>query len=171
MSTKQICLAGGCFWGVEAYFKKLPGVLSTEVGYANSDIEDPSYEDVCHGASSASEAVMITYDDSTISLPLMLKALFRIIDPTSLNKQGNDRGPQYRTGIYWVDPQDEAVIRKFIESETANYKKPIVVEAMQLQNFTDAEGYHQDYLDKNPFGYCHISLRDADKFISENFNA
>ena len=107
VNMHEIYLAGGCFWGTEAYLQRLPGVVDTEVGYANSLIEDPSYEEVCSGRTEAAEAVRVRYDADIIPLALLLKAYFRTIDPLSRNRQGNDRGTQYRTGIYWTDPADE----------------------------------------------------------------
>lgn len=170
MDLHEIYLAGGCFWGTEAYIKKLPGIVDTEVGYANSTIEDPTYEDVCSGETCAAEAVKVVYDADRLPLSLLLQAYLRTIDPYSLNKQGNDRGTQYRTGIYWVDPKDEHVARSVLADLTrggAQAQQPCV-ELEPLKNFYPAESYHQDYLDKNPMGYCHVDLRDARQFVQEN---
>lgn len=168
MDVHEIYLAGGCFWGTEAYLKRLPGIIDTEVGYANANICNPSYEDVCTGATEAAEAVKVTYDADVISLPLLLQAYLRTIDPFSLNRQGNDVGTQYRTGIYWTDSDDESAVKSaLIEIARKTGKQP-VVEAAELTNFYPAEGYHQDYLGKNPFGYCHVNLADADTFIAEH---
>lgn len=106
MDAREIYLAGGCFWGTDVYLKKLPGIIDTEVGYVNANIENPSYEDVCTGATNAAEAVKVTYDADVISPSLLLQAYLRTINPFSLNRQGNDVGTQYRTGIYWTDPTD-----------------------------------------------------------------
>lgn len=168
MDKREIYLAGGCFWGTEAYMKRLPGVLSTEVGYANSSVPDPSYEDVCSGATNAAETVRVEYDADTISLPLLLAAYLRTIDPFSLNRQGNDRGTQYRTGIFWVDPADEQVCASALLNVSRITGKRPVVEIGALQNFYPAEGYHQDYLDANPGGYCHVNLADARAFVNEH---
>lgn len=157
---KEIYVAGGCFWGVEAYFKLIPGVKKTKVGYANSLIESPSYEAVCSGATNAVEATYLIYNPKVITLEKILSFLFRIIDPTSLNKQAGDVGTQYRTGVYFTDPSDEAIIKKFLAEQQKNFKARIVVENKPLLNFYDAELYHQDYLTKNPYGYCHVSLND-----------
>lgn len=165
---KEIYLAGGCFWGTEAYFQRLPGVVDTEVGYADSVIDSPTYEDVCAGDADAAEAVRVEYDPNVISLPLLLEAYFRTIDPTSINKQGNDRGRQYRTGVYWTDADDAPVVENAIAKLEQRIGKPVVIEASHLRNFWPAETYHQDYLQKNPFGYCHINLADARRFIEEH---
>ena len=113
-NIKEIYLAGGCFWGTEHYFKMIKGVLFTEVGYANSVIENPSYEDVCSGKTMAAETVYIKYDSSVISLEMLLDMYFVSIDPTSINKQGHDVGLQYRTGIYYTDEKDLSIINDVI---------------------------------------------------------
>lgn len=153
---KEIYLAGGCFWGTEHYFKQIRGVVNTEVGFANGRIENPSYVQVKTGATGFAETVHITYDPAVVSLDLLLDLYFKSIDPTSLNKQGEDIGTQYRTGIYYVDAEDVAAIRKAFDAEQSKYSDPLVVELLPLQNFYTAEEYHQDYLDKNPGGYCHL---------------
>lgn len=155
---KEIYLAGGCFWGVEAYYKRMNGVEDTEVGYANSRMESPSYKEVCTGRTDAAETVKIIYDEEKITLEEILKALFKVIDPTLINRQGPDIGSQYRSGIYYTDDSDREIIEKFIENVKDDYKMPIATEVMKLENFYEAEDYHQDYLDKNPDGYCHIKL-------------
>lgn len=155
---KEIYFAGGCFWGVEAYFKKFEGIVDTNVGYANSVSENPTYEEVCSGRTLAVETVKIIYDEKKISLLGLLEKLFKVIDPTLLNRQGPDIGHQYRTGVYFTDERDKKIIDDFIESIRNNYKREIVTEVKKLDNFYLAEEYHQDYLDKNPGGYCHINL-------------
>ncbi len=155
---KEIYLAGGCFWGVQAYFDKIDGIVETKVGYANGEKENPTYEEVCKG-SGHSETLYIKYDNNILSLKMILQYYFRIIDPTSLNKQGNDIGVQYRTGVYFVDETDEEIILNFINQEQIKYSKKIVVEILKLENFYSAEEYHQKYLEKNPGGYCHINLK------------
>lgn len=162
-ANKTIVLAGGCFWGTEAYLKQLPGVVSTYTGYANSKVPNPSYEQVCTGDTNAAEAVWVEYDEYVIDLPHLLKFYFNTIDPTSLNKQGGDRGTQYRTGIYYTDAADEPAIRAFITEQQKNYKAPIVTEVAPLENIYKAEEYHQDYLDKNPHGYCHVTFESLPK--------
>ncbi len=168
MDEREIYLAGGCFWGTEAYVRKLPGILRTEVGYANSLIENPTYEQVCSGETHAAETVKVSYEDSVITLPLLLEAYFRTIDPTSVNRQGNDRGTQYRTGIYWTDEADRPVVEAALLKLRSQVGRPLAIEAKPLENFYPAEEYHQDYLASNPFGYCHVNLKDADNFIAEH---
>ncbi len=160
---KEIYLAGGCFWGVQMYFDCIQGVIHTDVGYANGTTENPSYEEVCRGDTGHAETVHIIYDPKQVSLKFLLDMYFDIIDPTSVNRQGGDIGPQYRTGIYYVDPADEEVIRKAIDNLQKSYDKPIVVEVMPLKNYYLAEEYHQKYLVKNPNGYCHIGAEKFEK--------
>lgn len=156
MENKTIYFAGGCFWGTEHYFKMIKGVVGTTVGYANSIMENPSYKDVCSGDTLAAETVKIDYDPSLVSLEFLTRMFFHAIDPTSLNRQGNDIGTQYRTGIYYTDNEDLAEIYKVFEEQRSTTEGEIVVEVKALQNFYAAEDYHQDYLDKNPDGYCHL---------------
>lgn len=155
---KEIALAGGCFWGVDEFFSRKEGVLSTKSGYSNGQIDNPTYEEVCTGKTGHAETVLVQYDESRISLETILEKFFKVIDPTSLNRQGNDIGTQYRTGIYYIDTKDKETIDNFIEQKQPRYSSPIVVEVEPLRNFFDAEEYHQDYLKKNPRGYCHIDL-------------
>ncbi|MDR0384285.1 MAG: peptide-methionine (S)-S-oxide reductase MsrA [Christensenellaceae bacterium] len=154
---KEIYFAGGCFWGVEKYFSLINGVINTRAGYANGKTKNPTYNDVCHNNTGHSETVHVVYEDKKITLETLLHSFFDIIDPTSLNKQGNDKGIQYRSGIYFVDKSDEKIILDFIKKIQDNYDKPIMVEVLPLVEFYPAEEYHQRYLDKNPSGYCHIS--------------
>ena len=153
---KEIYFAGGCFWGTEHFFKLVNGVVSTEVGYANGIVDKPSYQDVTTGKTGFAETVKVVYDPEVIDLDLLIDLFFKTIDPTSLNRQGNDIGTQYRTGIYFTDKNDQALITEKIKGLAASFNNPIVVENEELKNFFDAETYHQDYLDKNPGGYCHI---------------
>ena len=153
---KKIYLAGGCFWGVEHYISLIQGIKETSVGYANSDIASPSYEDLKAHRSSPSETVEVLYDEQVISLSEILELFFEIIDPTLLDQQGHDIGHQYRTGIYFTDKEDEAVIQGALSALETKYDKPILTELLPLENFTVAEEYHQDYLYKNPDGYCHV---------------
>jgi len=155
---KEIYLAGGCFWGVEAYFDKILGIEYTEVGYANGDTDDTNYQRIT--STGHAETVKVIYDDETVKLEEILDYYFKIIDPTILNRQGNDVGTQYRTGIYYVDEKDEENIKNYINSIKDDYDKAIVTEAEPLKNFVTGEDYHQDYLEKNPNGYCHINLSD-----------
>ena len=159
-NKKVIYLAGGCFWGVENYFKKLPGVYETEVGYANGKTDDTSYENVA--STDHAETVKVCYDKSVISLEEILLHYFRIIDPLSVNRQGNDIGRQYRTGVYYTDDSDSKIIDKIFHYEEELHG-PIAVKKSNLKNFIKAEDYHQDYLDKNPGGYCHIDISLSSK--------
>ena len=157
-NIKEIYLAGGCFWGTEHYFKMIKGVIFTEVGYANSIVENPSYKMVCEGNTMAAETVHIKSDMSLMSFETLLDMYFVSIDPTSINRQGHDVGVQYRTGIYYTDENDVATINKVLLEQQQKYSEEIVVEVMPLENFYPAEDYHQDYLTKNPNGYCHLPL-------------
>lgn len=159
-NKKVIYLAGGCFWGVEGYFKKLPGVYETEVGYANGKTDDTDYANVA--ATDHAETVKVCYDKSVISLEEILLHYFRIIDPLSVNRQGNDIGRQYRTGVYYTDDSDSKIIDKIFAYEEGLHG-PIAVEKSALKNFIKAEDYHQDYLGKNPGGYCHIDISLSSK--------
>ncbi|TCT17376.1 peptide-methionine (S)-S-oxide reductase/peptide methionine sulfoxide reductase msrA/msrB [Bibersteinia trehalosi] len=157
-NIKQIYLAGGCFWGIEAFMQRINGVLDAESGYANGNTLNPSYQDVCQGSGHA-EVVKVTYDAAQISLAKLLDYYFKVIDPVSINQQGNDKGVQYRTGIYYVDPTDEPIIAAALSALQQNYAKPLAVEQQMLEHYFPAEEYHQDYLDKNPNGYCHIDIQ------------
>ena len=163
---KEIYLAGGCFWGTEHFMELIHGVKYTEVGYANSIEPNPTYEEVCSGKTDAAETVKVTYNPEEVTLPFLLKLFFRIINPTSVNHQGNDVGTQYRTGIWWTDPEDEAIVEQALHELQSHYTKPIAVESGPLKNFYPAEDYHQEYLDKNPRGYCHID-RDLFRLAKE----
>lgn len=153
---KTIYLAGGCFWGAEKYLSLIPGVADTNVGYANGNTENPSYEDVKHRQSGHAETVRVKYDETKISLKRLLEKYFEVIDPVSVNKQGEDEGIQYRTGIYYTDESDLPVIRQVCEKVASEHAKPLAVEVLPLVQYFEAEEYHQKYLDKNPKGYCHI---------------
>lgn len=155
---KEIYLAGGCFWGVEEYMSRNNGVIDTQVGYANGTTSNPTYEEVCTGITGHVETTYVKYDENVISLEELLNKFWKIIDPTILNRQGPDIGNQYRTGIYYVDENDLDMINKTLEVQESKYTKPIVTEIKPLESFYEAEEYHQDYLKKNPGGYCHINL-------------
>ncbi|MGL4450055.1 MAG: peptide-methionine (S)-S-oxide reductase MsrA [Sarcina sp.] len=155
---KEIVLAGGCFWGVEEFFRRLDGVIETEVCYVNGRTDHPTYESICHGNTNYAEACKVVFDENIISFEELLDKFWTIINPTSLNKQGNDVGSQYRTGIYYFDPIDIATIDLSIEKEQKKYEKKIVTEVKPLERYFRAEDYHQKYLVKNPNGYCHIRL-------------
>ncbi|WP_411911995.1 peptide-methionine (R)-S-oxide reductase MsrB [Chryseobacterium salviniae] len=155
-NVKEVYFAGGCFWGTEHFFQQVRGVVGTEVGYANGNKVNPTYEEVISHTTGFAETVKVKYDPEQVDLKLLIDLYFKTIDPTSLNKQGNDRGDQYRTGIYSTDKETEAIVKAEVARLAKNYSKPVVVETIPLKNFYKAEDYHQDYLDKNPGGYCHI---------------
>lgn len=162
MKTKNVVLAGGCFWGTEAYFQQLKGVVKTEVGYAQGHTVNPTYEEVCSHTTGYAEVVSVEYDPEILDFQQLLNHYFRIIDPTSVNKQGHDIGDQYRTGIYVKDPADMDVIKQYIADEVQpHYQQKVVVEVEPLKTYYSAEQYHQDYLIKNPNGYCHVNLNLA----------
>ncbi len=165
-NLKDIYLAGGCFWGLEAYLTRISGVYDATVGYANGQTENPSYEDLIYRDSGHAETVHLRYDPNLVSLETIISYYFKVIDPTSLNKQGNDRGTQYRTGIYFTDEKEEAVIMGLIDKEQMDYKDDIVVEVQTLTHYYLAEEYHQDYLEKNPNGYCHIDINVVTEEVS-----
>lgn len=152
----EIYLAGGCFWGMEKYLASIRGVTETKAGYANGKTTCPTYEQVCHENTGHAETVRVKYDPDIIELSFLLELYFEAIDPTSVNRQGNDRGEQYRTGIYYTDRADRAVIDRSITRLQSKFSKPIAIEAGPLENFYPAEENHQKYLEKNPGGYCHI---------------
>lgn len=154
---KTIYLAGGCFWGTQKFFDQFDGVVRTEVGYANGPDSAPTYQDVCKSSGHA-ETVLIEFDEDRISLAGLLRYYFMVIDPVSVNRQGHDVGIQYRTGIYYTDPDMLPVIREICDEEAEKIGSPLAVEVEPLVNFFPAEEYHQKYLDKNPGGYCHIPV-------------
>ncbi|MDR2896391.1 MAG: peptide-methionine (S)-S-oxide reductase MsrA [Propionibacteriaceae bacterium] len=152
----QIYLAGGCFWGLEAYLAAIPGVTGTRVGYAGGVLADPTYAAVSTGTTGHAETVEVSYDPAVIRLDDLLFLFFAVIDPTQVNRQGADVGSQYRSAIYYVDPDDEPVIRGLIDEVAARWSAPLATQVEPLTSFYPAEDYHQRYLDKNPGGYCHI---------------
>ena len=154
--TKEIYLAGGCFWGTEHFFKQVEGVVETEVGFANGHTENPTYKEVYTDETGYAETVRVRYNPDVASLEFLLQMFFKAIDPVSVNKQGHDEGTRYRTGIYYTDTEDLPVIDKVYAMEQQKYERPLAVEKQSLDRFYTAEDYHQDYLDKNPEGYCHL---------------
>lgn len=154
---ETIYLAGGCFWGAQRYFDCLPGVVATEVGYANGKTANPTYEQVKHEHTGHAETVKVTFDPGVLPLEELLEQFYKVIDPLSVNRQGGDVGEQYRTGVYWVDAAQQAVVEASLQKLQARYRQPLAVQALPLSNFYAAEEYHQKYLEKNPRGYCHIS--------------
>jgi len=153
---KVIYLAGGCFWGLEKYMSLIKGVVKVTSGYANGNKENPTYKEVCRGDTEFRECVKVEYDD--VSLETLLYAFFRVIDPTIKNRQGNDIGSQYQSGIYYLDKKSKEIIDKVVSIEKKRVSN-FEVEIKPLLNFYEAESYHQNYLDKNPNGYCHIDFR------------
>ncbi|MFI3329276.1 MAG: peptide-methionine (S)-S-oxide reductase MsrA [bacterium] len=158
---KKIYLAGGCFWGVEQYFKQIQGVINTKVGYANGKTNNPTYKTIKE--SNHVETVYIEYDEEIVGLGFILEMFYKVIDPTSINKQGEDEGTQYRSGIYYVDNNDLSIINNSINNLEKEINAKTAIEIESLDGFYDAEEYHQDYLEKNPTGYCHISKESFDK--------
>jgi peptide-methionine (S)-S-oxide reductase len=155
---KKIILGGGCFWGVEKFFAMIPGVIETEVGYANGKTKNPTYEDVCNNDTDFVEVCYITYDEKLVSLDIILDKFWTIVDPTAVNRQAGDVGTQYRSGVYYIDEADLDIINKSKMKIQVQYKLPVVTEVKPLEVYYTAEEYHQDYLDKNPTGYCHIKF-------------
>lgn len=156
--VKEIYLAGGCYWGVEKYVSGIPGVLETEVGFANGNTDAPTYQQVRHENTGHAETVHVRYDANVLPPAALLKLFYKIIDPTSVDKQGEDVGHQYRTGVYYTAEEDAPIIRVSLAMLEKEAGAPIAVECRPLEQFWRAEEYHQKYLDKNPGGYCHVPL-------------
>ena len=164
----EIYLAGGCFWGLEEYFSRISGVLQTSVGYANGQVETTNYQLIKE--TDHAETVQVIYDEKIVSLREILLYYFRVIDPLSVNQQGNDRGRQYRTGIYYLEEADLPTINTVVREQELLIGRKIAVEVEKLRHYILAEDYHQDYLKKNPGGYCHIDVRDAEKPLIDAAN-
>lgn len=164
----KIYLAGGCFWGLEEYFSRISGVVETSVGYANGQVETTNYQLLKE--TDHAETVEVIYDQEVVSLREILLYYFRVIDPLSVNQQGNDRGRQYRTGIYYLDEADIPTINTVVREQELLIGRKIAVEVEKLRHYILAEDYHQDYLKKNPGGYCHIDVIDADKPLIDAAN-
>lgn len=155
---KTIYFAGGCFWGTEHYMRQFEGVTGTEAGYANGDVPDPAYEQVYTDLTGHVECVKVSYDEEIVSLATLCRLFFRSIDPIVENRQGEDCGTRYRTGIYWNEEEDRIVIEAVYREIQGRYEVPLAVEKALLKCFYPAEEYHQEYLVKNPEGYCHLSV-------------
>lgn len=155
---KEIYLAGGCYWGVEKYIGNIKGVLETTVGFANGNTDHPTYEQVRYHNTGHAETVKVVYDEVQLPLEILLKLFYFIIDPTSVDKQGEDEGHQYRTGIYFTETEDEPVIAESLRKLEQQVGEALAIEACLLEHFYDAEEYHQKYLEKNPGGYCHVPI-------------
>ena len=159
MNTEKILLGAGCFWGVEHIIKKMEGIVSTKVGYSGGDVKDPTYPMVCTGTTGHAEVVLVEYNPAIISTAKVLDLFFRLHDPTTVNRQHNDIGTQYRSVIFYFNEEQkkiaEEVIAKLNEAKT--FKDKVITQVIVASDFYSAEDYHQDYLDKNPDGYmCHI---------------
>ena len=154
--TQEIYFAGGCFWGTEHYFKQIRGVVATEVGYANGNTQSPTYQQVYTDTTGYAETVHIVYNPQQVTLQQLTELFFRSIDPTSLNRQGDDIGTRYRTGVYYTSAAELPLLKDIFNRVEQAIGKPLAVELEPLKNFYKAEEYHQDYLDKNPEGYYHI---------------
>jgi peptide-methionine (S)-S-oxide reductase len=154
-ANKIITLGGGCFWCTEAVFVRVKGVLDVESGYCNGHTINPTYAQVCEGDTGHNEVVRLVFDPKVISLRELLEIFFVIHDPTTLNRQGNDAGTQYRSGIYWSDEADRAVAQQVLDEANAAMSGRVVTELKSLTNYSAAEAYHQDYFENNPNqGYC-----------------
>ena len=164
----EIYLAGGCFWGLEEYFSRISGVLQTSVGYANGQVETTNYQLIKE--TDHAETVQVVYDEKVVSLREILLYYFRVIDPLSVNQQGNDRGRQYRTGIYYLEEANLPTINTVVREQELLIGRKIAVEVEKLRHYIVAEDDHQDYLKKNPGGYCHIDVRDAEKPLIDAAN-
>ena len=155
MTQQTITLGGGCFWCLEAVYELVEGVSAVESGYCNGHVANPSYEQVCGGGTGHAEVVRVSFDDSVISLREVLEIFFHIHDPTTLNRQGNDVGTQYRSGIYVHGPEQEAVARAVLAEANAEHQGRVVTELQTERNYSRAEAYHQHYFARNPGqGYC-----------------
>jgi len=162
-NTETAIFAAGCFWGVEDYFSRVNGVIKSESGYTGGIKKNPTYEEVCTGKTGHAEAVRVTFNPKVVSYEMLLKHFWELHDPTSLNKQGNDLGSQYRSAIFHTNAEQEKASKTALEklAKSGKYSEKIVTEILPAEEFYPAEEYHQDYLKKNPGGYCHIDLKKA----------
>jgi peptide-methionine (S)-S-oxide reductase len=172
MKLQTITLAGGCFWCVEAVFELVDGVQSVESGYANGHVASPSYEQVCNGSTGHAEVVQVHFDADRISLREVLEIFFTVHDPTTLNRQGNDIGTQYRSGIYWTDPAHEAVVREVWQEANEAHGGAVVTELQALDSYWPAEPYHQHYFAQHPNqGYCAFVVAPKVQKFRKTFRA
>ncbi|MEM0087018.1 MAG: peptide-methionine (S)-S-oxide reductase MsrA [Candidatus Micrarchaeaceae archaeon] len=170
MQQKTIYFGAGCFWCTEEVFKLFDGVISTTPGYAGGHKENPTYKEVCSGTTGHAEVVKIVYDSAKINLDKLLDIFFAMHDPTSLNKQGEDEGEQYRSTIMYVDCSDLKTITKHIEKISKDYEKPIVTKVERLKNFYEAENYHKDYYENNRLQpYCMLVISPKISKIKKKF--
>ena len=159
MKLNYVIVAGGCFWGLEDLLKNLDGVTSTKVGYSGGDFDDPTYADIRTGKTGHAEAVRVEYNEDEISLNDILHYFFKIHDPTTVNRQGNDVGTSYRSAVFYRDDAQKAIIENVIDevNEIGRFENPVVTTVALEKEFYDAEEYHQNYLKKNPHGHtCHF---------------
>lgn len=156
--TREIYLAGGCYWGIEKYISCIQGVKQTCVGFANGRTHAPTYRQVCDENTGHAETVKVLYDPEVLPLNVLLRLFYKVIDPTSVDRQGPDAGHQYRTGIYYTDVKDVETISASLQELEEEIGAPLAVENCALEHFYPAEEYHQKYLDKNPGGYCHVPI-------------
>jgi peptide-methionine (S)-S-oxide reductase len=162
--------AGGCFWGVEYNFRRIPGVLDTEVGYMGGRTKNPTYKEVCYDDTHHAEAVNVWYDPNKVTYEQLVKIFFKMHDPTTLNRQGPDIGDQYRSAIFYHTPQQKEIAEKVKAQLDASgeYKRPIVTEITPASEFWKAEDYHQRYIEKNPWRTCHvIDFKEIEKILKE----
>jgi peptide-methionine (S)-S-oxide reductase len=161
MTTDKAMFAAGCFWGVEAAFRRLPGVLSTEVGYSGGHTKNPTYKDVCGDETGHAEVVLVEFDPSQVSFGKLLKVFWSEHDPTQLNRQGPDVGSQYRSAVFFYSPEQKAVAEESKREleKSGSFKRPVVTEITPAREFYRAEEYHQQYLEKRGLATCHIPAR------------
>jgi len=160
---KTLIVAGGCFWGIQTYYSRVKGVLRTETGYTGGVQDFPKYEEVCTQSTGHCESVKIDYDSQQTNIIKILDHYFHIVDPTSLNYQRGDIGTHYRSAIFYFTLEDKEIIEQYIECIKEFYLEKIVVQVLPASDFWPAEDYHQNYLDKNPSGYCHIGPKHFKK--------
>ena len=166
---KEIIVGGGCFWCIEAVFRRVKGVKEAISGYSGGNRENPTYKQVCSGATGHAEVVKVVYDDEVITLDEILEIFFAVHDPTTLNRQGADVGTQYRSIIFYENDDEKKVIEKAIQKAQKNFKDKIVTEVVPKKTFYKAEDYHQNYYDQNPYqGYCQFVIQPKiQKFLSK----
>lgn len=157
-AAERATFAAGCFWGVEGYFRQIPGVRATQVGYTGGRTASPTYREVCAGTTGHAEAIRIEFDPGVVTYDTLVKHFLRLHDPTSRNRQGNDVGTQYRSAIFFHSDSQARAAREILRAAAPQYDRPIATEVAPAGAFYGAEEYHQDYLEKNPGGYCHIDL-------------
>lgn len=153
---KTIFLAAGCFWGAQHYLKQIRGIVETETGFANGNTDNPTYKEVYSDRTGYAEAVRVVFDPEVLPLKRLVQLYFDCIEPTSVNQQGEDKGTRYRTGIYYIEPEDRLTIQEVYDEVQRGYSAPLAVEVEPIRNFFPADESHQDYLDKHPDGYCHL---------------